>query len=61
MLIAHFLGVDHVGHTFGPNHTTMTTKLKQMDKILRDLIESLGLASSALSCLQWSMLIPMCT
>lgn len=20
VIIAHFLGVDHVGHTFGPNH-----------------------------------------
>lgn len=35
ILIAHFLGVDHCGHTYGPNHQEMTNKLKQMDSILR--------------------------
>lgn len=34
-LIAHFLGVDHCGHTFGPFHQRMTEKLTQMDTVLR--------------------------
>ena len=42
VLIAHFLGVDHVGHTHGPNHTAMTSKLKQMDKMLRAVIADMG-------------------
>ncbi|MCJ1433708.1 mannose-ethanolamine phosphotransferase gpi13 [Xylographa pallens] len=41
VLIAHFLGVDHAGHRYGPNHPAMTAKLLQMDAILRQLIEAL--------------------
>ncbi|MCJ1403816.1 mannose-ethanolamine phosphotransferase gpi13 [Xylographa trunciseda] len=41
VLFAHFLGVDHAGHRYGPNHPAMTAKLLQMDVILRQLIESL--------------------
>lgn len=35
VLVAHFLGVDHVGHTFGPASPAMEEKLKQMDAALR--------------------------
>jgi len=35
VLIGHFLGVDHCGHTFGPNHPAMANKLQQMDSELR--------------------------
>ena len=35
VLIAHFLGVDHCGHRYGPNHREMTRKLEQMDKVIR--------------------------
>jgi len=35
VLIAHFLGVDHCGHTFGPAHPEMTAKLLQMDQVLK--------------------------
>lgn len=35
VLIAHFLGVDHCGHRYGPNHPEMTRKLEQMDGVLR--------------------------
>ena len=35
VLIAHFLGVDHCGHRYGPNHPEMARKLNQMDNILR--------------------------
>lgn len=34
-LVAHFLGVDHVGHTFGPASQAMADKLDQMDAALR--------------------------
>jgi phosphatidylinositol glycan class O len=35
IIIGHFLGVDHCGHTFGPNHPMMANKLQQMDSVLR--------------------------
>ncbi|KDO28936.1 hypothetical protein SPRG_05809 [Saprolegnia parasitica CBS 223.65] len=38
VLIAHFLGVDHVGHTYGPNSPYMETKLDQMDAFLETLL-----------------------
>ncbi|KAI0755597.1 hypothetical protein C8Q74DRAFT_1373381 [Fomes fomentarius] len=41
LLIGHFLGVDHVGHRVGPDHPTMKTKLTQMDRVLRDVVEAL--------------------
>jgi len=41
VLIAHFLGVDHAGHRYGPDHPAMTAKLAQMDGVLRDIVEAL--------------------
>ena len=41
VLIAHFLGVDHVGHTFGPSHPAMESKLTQMDRALREVVAAL--------------------
>ncbi|MCJ1285560.1 mannose-ethanolamine phosphotransferase gpi13 [Xylographa opegraphella] len=41
VLFAHFLGVDHAGHRYGPNHPAMAAKLSQMDAILRQLVEVL--------------------
>lgn len=35
VLVAHFLGVDHVGHTFGPASQAMADKLDQMNTALR--------------------------
>lgn len=32
VLIGHFLGVDHIGHRYGPNHYTMKEKLNQMNR-----------------------------
>lgn len=32
VLIVHYLGVDHVGHTFGPESQAMTDKLLEMNK-----------------------------
>ncbi|KAI0703402.1 hypothetical protein BC835DRAFT_1318639 [Cytidiella melzeri] len=41
LLIGHFLGVDHVGHRVGPDHAVMKAKLEQMDRVLRDIVDSL--------------------
>lgn len=41
VMIAHFLGVDHAGHRYGPNHPAMTAKLAQMDRLLTDLVKAL--------------------
>ncbi|KAF4631671.1 hypothetical protein G7Y89_g6462 [Cudoniella acicularis] len=41
VMFAHFLGVDHAGHTYGPNHPGMTAKLQQMDQVVRELIEAI--------------------
>ncbi|WWC68761.1 uncharacterized protein I206_102695 [Kwoniella pini CBS 10737] len=41
VLIGHFLGVDHVGHRVGPNRDTMRSKLAQMDRVLRRVVEML--------------------
>lgn len=35
VLIGHFLGVDHCGHTYGPDHPIMGQKLEQMNAVLR--------------------------
>lgn len=41
VMIVHFLGVDHVGHTYGPHNEHMDAKLKQMDQALVDMLEYL--------------------
>ncbi|KIY44328.1 alkaline phosphatase-like protein [Fistulina hepatica ATCC 64428] len=40
-LVAHFLGVDHVGHRVGPDHPSMQHKLQQMDTVLRNVVDKL--------------------
>lgn len=35
LLIAHFLGVDHCGHRYGPYHDEMKRKLSEMNLMLR--------------------------
>ncbi|KAI9498284.1 hypothetical protein BDB00DRAFT_799691 [Zychaea mexicana] len=37
--IAHFLGVDHCGHTYGPSHPNMASKLSQMNDVIERLVE----------------------
>lgn len=41
LLVGHFLGVDHVGHRYGPNHYTMKQKLNQMNDVIEHVVESL--------------------
>lgn len=35
ILIAHFLGVDHCGHRYGPFHSEMSRKLLEMNDVIR--------------------------
>lgn len=41
LLIGHCLGVDHVGHRFGPDHGVMRDKLSQMDAFVRRLADAI--------------------
>lgn len=41
LLILHFLGVDHVGHTFDISHPAMRTRLEQYDETLKQVVSSL--------------------
>ncbi|CAB3369586.1 Hypothetical predicted protein [Cloeon dipterum] len=38
LIIGHFLGVDHCGHRFGPEHPEMSRKLREMDDFIRNLV-----------------------
>lgn len=37
VVFAHFLGVDHAGHRYGPDHPAMAEKLGQMNRVLQDI------------------------
>ena len=41
VIFAHYLGVDHAGHRYGPDHPSMASKLRQMDGIFRELMASI--------------------
>ncbi|KAK4631050.1 GPI ethanolamine phosphate transferase 3 [Fulvia fulva] len=41
VIFGHYLGVDHAGHRYGPDHPAMAEKLKQMDGVFRRMIETL--------------------
>jgi phosphatidylinositol glycan class O len=47
LIVAHFLGVDHVGHTYGPNNHHMDEKLHQMDGMLSDIFKKIDDAPSS--------------
>lgn len=38
LVVAHFLGVDHCGHTYGPSDPNMKRKLNQMNDIIQRLV-----------------------
>ncbi|KAF9916017.1 mannose-ethanolamine phosphotransferase gpi13 [Lobosporangium transversale] len=42
LLIAHFLGVDHCGHTYGPDDPHMEIKLTQMNEQIEKVIQSIS-------------------
>lgn len=41
VLIGHMLGIDHVGHKYGPAHFTMMEKQKQVNKFITNIINSI--------------------
>uniref|UniRef100_A0A915AER8 GPI ethanolamine phosphate transferase 3 n=3 Tax=Ascarididae TaxID=6250 RepID=A0A915AER8_PARUN len=41
VLIAHFLGVDHCGHKYGPNHEEMARRLAFIDDLISNVTEIL--------------------
>lgn len=41
ILVAHYLGVDHAGHRYGPNHPEMTRKLNETNSRLEKILEIL--------------------
>lgn len=41
IIVAHGLGVDHVGHRVGPDHPSMGDKLDQMDRVLRRVVKEM--------------------
>ncbi|KAL8965817.1 MAG: hypothetical protein Q9183_003674, partial [Haloplaca sp. 2 TL-2023] len=41
VIFGHYLGVDHAGHRYGPDHPATKDKLEQMDQVIRDMILAL--------------------
>ncbi|CAD5206704.1 unnamed protein product [Bursaphelenchus okinawaensis] len=41
LIIGHFLGVDHCGHSYGPSHPEMVRKLREMDDVVHELVTNL--------------------
>ncbi|EAW08698.1 mannose-ethanolamine phosphotransferase GPI13 [Aspergillus clavatus NRRL 1] len=41
VIFGHYLGVDHAGHRYGPDHPAMAAKLREMDQVIRNLIATL--------------------
>ncbi|RZC32507.1 Phosphodiest and/or Metalloenzyme domain containing protein [Asbolus verrucosus] len=37
IMILHYLGLDHIGHVFGPKSPLILTKLKEMDDIIEEI------------------------
>ncbi|KAF3041604.1 mannose-ethanolamine phosphotransferase gpi13 [Didymella heteroderae] len=41
VIFGHYLGVDHAGHRYGPDHPAMAAKLNEMDAVFRRMIDEL--------------------
>ncbi|XP_068204491.1 GPI ethanolamine phosphate transferase 3 [Palaemon carinicauda] len=41
VIIAHFLGVDHCGHRYGPDHPEMEEKLLQMNEMIKNVMKTI--------------------
>ncbi|KAJ9603399.1 mannose-ethanolamine phosphotransferase gpi13 [Cladophialophora chaetospira] len=41
VIFGHFLGVDHAGHRYGPDHPAMAEKLRQMNGVIRQIMDKL--------------------
>uniref|UniRef100_A0A182K121 Uncharacterized protein n=1 Tax=Anopheles christyi TaxID=43041 RepID=A0A182K121_9DIPT len=42
LIVAHFLGVDHCGHRYGPTHDEMRRKLTEMNDVIRNITERMA-------------------
>ena len=38
VIFGHYLGLDHAGHRYGPDHPATYAKLREMDRILREVV-----------------------
>jgi phosphatidylinositol glycan class O len=41
VIFGHYLGVDHAGHRYGPDHAAMAAKLAQMDQVIRRTMDAI--------------------
>ena len=41
IIFGHYLGLDHAGHRYGPDHPATKAKLNQMDKTIREMIDAI--------------------
>ena len=41
LLVGHFLGVDHCGHRYGPAHTAMEAKLRELDSVVAAALQQI--------------------
>jgi ethanolaminephosphotransferase len=42
VMVLHYLGIDHVGHSLGPQHPRLKEKLGEMREILAEIAQALG-------------------
>ncbi|CAG9863059.1 unnamed protein product [Phyllotreta striolata] len=42
LLIGHFLGVDHCGHRYGPNHAEMERKLGEINEVINNTVAKIN-------------------
>ncbi|KAG8531933.1 uncharacterized protein KY384_003569 [Bacidia gigantensis] len=41
VIFGHYLGVDHAGHRYGPDHPATKAKLEEMDSVVRRMVDTL--------------------
>ncbi|KAL9104365.1 MAG: hypothetical protein Q9163_000665 [Psora crenata] len=41
VIVGHYLGVDHAGHRYGPDHPATKAKLQEMDQTIREIVARL--------------------
>lgn len=41
VVFGHYLGVDHAGHRYGPDHSAMAAKLDEMDQVIRRVMDAI--------------------
>lgn len=41
LFVAHYLGIDHSGHRYGPNHPEMARKLSEMNDVIETIVETM--------------------